>query len=373
MPRSEDPLVLIVFSGESVGGAEMVILRLLPALEERGWRFLFWVPSPSALRDELAARGYEVHGAPRPVTGFSLAALRTEPGLRRRAARAPRYLAGLRRLIRERRPALVHANSIYNAPEAALAKAAGARVLLYVHEILQDSRKGRLAPRIGLAASDTVVACSRAAGAAFARSPKLRIVYGGVQAPEQAPDHPADPGPMVVGSVGVIARRKGTDVLLEAARLVRDETEAIEFRLVGAASEPLDRAWAEALLADLPPGVGHVPRADVERELAGWSALAIASRVDPFPTVVLEAMAAGLPIVGTKVGGIGEQVGAEGGVLVEPEDPRALADALLELKRDPERRLALGAAARARVIREFPLERQVAGLHDAYEATLVKR
>lgn len=80
---------------------------------------------------------------------------------------------------------------------------------------------------------------------------------------------------------------------------------------------------------------------------AGADALALPSRADASPWVVLEALAAGLPVLATKVGAIPEMVG-EAGVLVEPEDPAALRAGLRELA-DPERRALLAAAAPGRV------------------------
>ena len=81
------------------------------------------------------------------------------------------------------------------------------------------------------------------------------------------------------------------------------------------------------------------------------------SRADNLPLAVLEAMAAGLPVVGTRVGGIPELVvDGETGVLVEPEDPPALAEALDSLAASPELRRELGRAGRARGIEHFSPE-----------------
>ena len=85
------------------------------------------------------------------------------------------------------------------------------------------------------------------------------------------------------------------------------------------------------------------------------------SRADNLPLSILEAMAAGLPVVGTRVGGIPELI-VDGvtGFVVEPESPRALADALEQLAASPERRQASSAARRAERVAEHFSPEQVA-------------
>ena len=78
------------------------------------------------------------------------------------------------------------------------------------------------------------------------------------------------------------------------------------------------------------------------------------SRADNLPLAILEAMAAGLPVIGTRVGGIPELVlDGETGLLVEPERPQELADALDSLAKSRERRLELGRRGRERVQEHF--------------------
>jgi glycosyltransferase involved in cell wall biosynthesis len=89
-----------------------------------------------------------------------------------------------------------------------------------------------------------------------------------------------------------------------------------------------------------------------------------ATRADNHPLAVLEALACGTPVVSAHVGGIGEQLRGDTGLLVEPEDPAALAAAVSELLADDERRQRMGAAAAADAGARFGLESQV----DAYVA-----
>jgi glycosyltransferase involved in cell wall biosynthesis len=84
------------------------------------------------------------------------------------------------------------------------------------------------------------------------------------------------------------------------------------------------------------------------------------------PIGVLEALACGVPQVATAVGGTPEVVVGETGLLVPPADPRALAEAAVELLRDPARRAALAAASRARHAAHFTVGRMVAETADIY-------
>jgi len=91
------------------------------------------------------------------------------------------------------------------------------------------------------------------------------------------------------------------------------------------------------------------------------------SRQDPFPIAMLEAMAHGLPVVGTRIDGIAEQIAPTCGVLMPPESPVALADAIVALARQSVTdRAAMGAAARKRVADCFSIDRQAMQLAEAY-------
>jgi glycosyltransferase involved in cell wall biosynthesis len=362
--------VLVIFHEEQLGGATRSTLRLIPLLREQGWDFAFWAPKPSPLTDRLHGLGVEVHGAPR-VVSYGLTSLRAPPGGARRLLRLPGYLASLRSLVRELDPVLVHANSLYSLAEATAARAAGARILFYVYEIVPRGWKGAAARRLAGGVSRQTVAISEASASSLAIGrARPTTIFGGAPLPPRPVALRRDPRPFVVGTVGVVARRKGSDLFVEAARRVRTARPETRFRMVGAVRGPRDAAWQQSLIRQARDvGVEHVEQANVQRELATWDAFVLPSRKDPFPIAMLEAMASGLPVIGTRSGGISEQVAAGCGMLVPPEDPRALAEAIVELMQLPyEVRRSMGEKARARVEERFTLEHQADGLHRAYLA-----
>jgi glycosyltransferase involved in cell wall biosynthesis len=109
-----------------------------------------------------------------------------------------------------------------------------------------------------------------------------------------------------------------------------------------------------------------VARQDVAARLRGADIYIHATKADNHPLAVLEALACGLPVVASRVGGIPEQLTEETGVLVEPGDPQALAAAIAALHDDPEQRARMGAAAAADARERFGLEQQVDAYLDLY-------
>jgi glycosyltransferase involved in cell wall biosynthesis len=93
----------------------------------------------------------------------------------------------------------------------------------------------------------------------------------------------------------------------------------------------------------------------------------LTSRSEAFPNSVIEAMAAGLPLVVTNVGGVAELIDhRRNGVLVPPDDPRAVAAALRELMTNPQQAAALGEAARQTVEARFSFDRMVRSFEELY-------
>jgi glycosyltransferase involved in cell wall biosynthesis len=363
---------LVIFHEATVGGATRSVLRAVPHLLERGWDLRFHVADPSPLADELRAEGWKVSGAERHV-GFSLKWLRHEGTAAHKLRTMPGWFASIRRAVGEHRPAVVHCNSLYTLADAVAVRAQRVPVLLHVHEILPATWKGDAARRVIAAAGIEVAAVSQASAEKFAGPgrPVPRIIYESTTLPDAVVPRSNGATPFRVGSVGAVSPRKGTDLYVEAAARVRAQAPEVEFDLVGAA-ESIHGTWCDDVLRrarDI--GIDYRERDDVFARLQSWDALVTPSRYDPFPLVVLEAMASGRPVVGTRVDGIAEQVTAETGVLAEPEDAESLAAAILDLaRRSPEERARMGAAGRERVRTRFTPEPQADAIERAYEAAI---
>ncbi len=140
-------------------------------------------------------------------------------------------------------------------------------------------------------------------------------------------------------------RDKGHDVLLEALA----KLDHLDWRLTCVGSVDRDPGWASGLPADervtfTGPRVG----ADLAATYASSDLLVLPTRRESYGMVVVEAQARGVPVVASDVGGVAEALGDGGGLLVPPDDPGALADAIRRWLEEPELRASLRTASRAR-------------------------
>ncbi len=292
--------------------------------------------------------------------------------------------AAFRRLVnyvRERKIDLVHAHLTYAAIWSALLSRktkipsiATLHVAPSATRALQTSRRHRLMTNLRDRVmrfvlrrwSSRVVTVSDALGRVYRELDPV-TVHNGIELERfahepVAKNDPAEP-PTVV-TVSVLRPAKGIEVLIEAARSVV----GARFLIIG--DGPMRAEWTE-LAARLGVGdrirwAGH--RRDVDALLAGCDLFVHPSLDDAFPTVLLEAMAAGLPVVASDVGGIPEIV--EDGVtgrLVPPGDAGQLAAAINELLAHP---TSMGDAGRARAQREFTTEAWIARLDRVYREVL---
>jgi glycosyltransferase involved in cell wall biosynthesis len=177
----------------------------------------------------------------------------------------------------------------------------------------------------------------------------------------------------VVGTVGNLTAKKDHVTLLRAAAELRRGRPDLRLVLIG--SGPLERDLRRAVdQLELQGCVSMLgSRADVADLLAGFDVFALSSRHEGLPIALLEAMAAGVGCVATRVGGVPEVVtdGVDG-LLVEPGEPAALATAIARLLDDAELRAELGARAR-RTAGGFDLGAAVARTQAVYDEVLCLR
>jgi glycosyltransferase involved in cell wall biosynthesis len=215
-------------------------------------------------------------------------------------------------------------------------------------------------------AVDVVIAISEGVRAALMQAGvdpfRIRVVPSGID-PERVEAAPGmriatrrawgiDDGEVLVLVLGVLERRKGHAVLLEAARRLGSTVPPVRYVFCGEGGE------REALAAAAEPLGDRVRFAGFQRDVAACLAaadiVALPSLHEGLGVAALEAMAAGQPVVASRVGGLAEVViPDETGLLVPREDPAALAAALSRLIGDPVARARLGAAGRARVLADY--------------------
>jgi glycosyltransferase involved in cell wall biosynthesis len=210
------------------------------------------------------------------------------------------------------------------------------------------------------------VTCSefnRSTLAAIAPGARVHRMYHGV---DHALFHPkrraAHATQAVILSVGRLREKKGLDTLIDACRVLRRRGEAFRCEIVGYGEEH-DRLQSHISMHGLTDTVRLLGKLTREQVIECYARAAVyvqPSRIaadgdrDGIPNVLLEAMAMGVPVVATNVSGIPELVNdGRNGLVVCPDDPVALADAIARLLREPDLRTALASHARETVTRSF--------------------
>lgn len=183
--------------------------------------------------------------------------------------------------------------------------------------------------------------------------------------------HGIKPDENVVGAIGRLVAFKGFSVLLEAAALLKDKRRRFKVMIVGRGPEEenLKKRRAELGIKDVVIMPGFVP--DISPYFAASDVFIVPSIREPFGLIVLQAMAAGRPVIGANAGGIPEIIrDGTTGVLVPPNDASALADAIEGLLDDADRRRRLAAAAGQDLRERFSIAMMVAKTQEIYERCL---
>ena len=203
----------------------------------------------------------------------------------------------------------------------------------------------------------------------FARGRIVRV-FNGIATEGFPPRQPATGPPRII-SVGRYVEKKGFADLIEACRLLRDRGRRFDCAIVGGG--PLENVLRtrieRASLGEMVRVLGPQPQHEVRDLLAGSEIFVLASvpettgGSDNLPTVILEAMLTGLPVVSTRVAGIPEMVSdGETGLLVGAKEPTALAMAMERLLADPALAKRMGARGRQVAMQKFAIEKTVGTL-----------
>jgi glycosyltransferase involved in cell wall biosynthesis len=188
--------------------------------------------------------------------------------------------------------------------------------------------------------------------ASIAPGSRLVVIPNPVEVPPWQATLEDDPPAVLF--LGVIKEHKGVHDLLRAWPAVRAAIPAARLVLAGSGDVDEARALARDLgVQDSVETPGWIVGAAKQTVLRRAWVFALPSYFEGLPMSILEAMAAGVPVVATKVGGIPMAIDERCGALIQPRDAAALSQSLVEILGDASRRKALGAAARERAARQF--------------------
>jgi len=298
-----------------------------------------------------------------------------------RRVSALRQLIAFARWCRQVEARVVHACELYaNLFALPGATLAGAPVRIGNRRELAtaDKSAAQLAcQRTAYRLAHVVVANSDAASALLRREGvpphKIRTIANGLDITQFAPPaHRPDVRRILI--VANLRPEKGHDLLIDASVRIADRHPAVEFQVAGDGplrDDLIARAVANGV-RDRFHFLGH--RNDVPALLAASDLFVLPSRSEASPNAVIEAMAAGLPVVASRMGGIPELITpGVTGELVPPGDATGLAECLMSLIERPAHRHALGSAARAHVARRYSFDRMVASFEELYLSLLESR
>jgi glycosyltransferase involved in cell wall biosynthesis len=297
------------------------------------------------------------------------------------------------RFARAQQVDLVHSNALTVIEGGLASRRLGLPHVWHVRELIGPGEPFRLlleGPRLGrfLARHASVVVANSDVTADrlrdwLAPTPRLlETVWNGIDVRAITPRDSRDNGPPVVGMVAnLTSQMKKHALFIEAAARV-DRSIPAEFRIYGYDPSEggrrsggayvdglLDRIRAHGL-GDRVTFAGHRPTDQIMSRIA---MLVHPCEHESFGRAVVEAMAAGLPVVGVSGGGVGAiVVDNRTGLLVAPDDPDQMARAIEQLLKNPELRKEMGSAGRKRAVDQFSLEASADGILKAYETAMAR-
>ena len=358
--------ILYLDSGSGMGGGQRSLLLLLKHLDATRFH-----PFLGCLGDSMLAAAARKAG--HPVIPLNLPRQHDKGDKVRRftyddIARDLRQLKGIFQLLwvlEEKQIDLIHANSL------AAGLIGGVAAKLYGVPIVMHKRYATaygVLDRICEALLDRVILVSEATRWRFAPPSKQALIYNGVELSAFQPssqvetlrtDLNLDPDATLIGIVTRITPEKGIHTLIEATAKLK-KSPNIQLLVVGGPYFPKDTEYIDSLkarakklgIADRVIFTGFLE--DTAAILSLLDIVLLASTIpEACPRTIIEAMAAGAPVIATPLGGSKELVTPETGLLVPAEDADAFATAITQLAEDTQRRMRMGKACRLRAEQLF--------------------
>ena len=349
------------------GGEELILREILLGLVQRGWRCLLAYHEWGELIPE-----YE-------MAGVSCRRFYLDPATLRQASGFGASVIGQALWARREGVVLYHCNSYFRAFHALAVKRLGGFAATCHFHIPPPEHYVSRQYRWGLERMDGLIAVSGRLASEWSRAlgmarDRIVVLHNGIDTNRFRPDGAARASGrralgvaddcFVIGYCGRLIPQKGAEMLVRAVAQLAPAHPAIKLLIVGSdiqslhhqpeRLEPQLRALAQRLgIVDRTDFLGT--RRDVERWYNAMDVLVVPSLYsDPLPTVVLEGLACGRPVVGSRMGGIPEMLaGPLAQLLVPADDVDALAATLQRLARDPQWRAGMGRLGREAVERDF--------------------
>jgi glycosyltransferase involved in cell wall biosynthesis len=360
--------VLLIIDDASVGGGQQHVLWLAERLDKEKFIVEVACEGTGYLAEQVTLRGLPFHplsmaNAVNPVTLFHTL-----------------------RIMRKAKPDIIHTHGGTAGLFGRLAGfLAGVKVLVHtyhgIHYLHYDGWWIRtiykLADRLLASLTSTVICVAKkdvelALRHGIAKTAKVEIVYNGIDIDRyQRPKCQTGDGQAIVGTIGRLHVQKGHRYLIEAAAKVVARDSNVRFRIIGEGElmTPLRQRVRELQIEENVEFLGS--RHDIPEQLATMDVFVLASIWEGMPIVLLEAMAARIPIVATNVDGVSELiVHRQTGFLVDPANATSLARGIETLLTDKTLAYTISANAYKKVNKEFSLQTMVTRIESVYERCL---
>jgi glycosyltransferase involved in cell wall biosynthesis len=366
--------ILTVNNTADIYGASRCLERVFGRFAEDGHEVHAVLPEHGPLAELLQAHGIAVH-IHQGLSTIDRAQLKTPIGALRFAVMFPVSVIWLAALIVRLHIDVVHSNTVVLPSPALAAALTGRKHVWHVRELLGEfGALWKPFQRYVHGLSAAIVAISKCTQDQFDMKlrDKIQVIYDGIDAADGRVDLERSgafrarfaTAERLVGVVGRIKfHRKGQEVLIRAACMVKERFPSVHYVVIGSASPGNEDhvTWLKALIAEC----GLQEAATLTGDMTGLPdlfaamdiAVAPSVQAEPFGCVVMEAMAVGTPVLGSRGGGIAEQIAdGETGILFTPGDEKELAAALERLLGDEALRERMGAAGPAHVKARFHLD-----------------
>lgn len=290
--------------------------------------------------------------------------------------------------LRKRDIDLVHTNTIQaQLCGSIVAKLIGAKLVCHDHNIQPQGMRRRIISIIGNIFPDGIITVSNAVRNSYLpyilHPEKITTVHNGIDVGKMNLSHKCvdirkeyeiPEEAIIIAMASVLRPWKGHETFLRAASIIKRNCRDVRFLIVGGEFLDKERGYKDYLV-NLGSQLGLEDRViftgfrrDVIDILSQVDLLVSASILpDPFPTVILEAMALGIPVVATHVGGVPEMV-MEGvtGYLLPPSDPPEMAEKIMLLLKNPIKRKEMGSMAQQSVKDRFTMDKFISGIESIY-------
>ena len=363
--------ILILHGSSDLYGASKILLVTVKLLKKRGHIPVVVLSNNGPLVHELTQAGIEVVFV---RLGILRRKYKSLSGMVNRIFVLRKAYPAIKKLITERNTDIVYSNTTAVLAGAFAARSTKTRHIWHVHEIIETPRWlyyfiGKLLGNY----CETVIVVSEAVKKSWQQlvpANKIQVIYNGIDyapyllpADELRRELNIDNNTIVIGMIGRVHYWKGQDYFLAIAGALSRKFNHLRFVMIGDAFPGYEYLYdqleglkktenIESIVSDL----GY--RSDVAILLPGFDILVLPSQLaDPFPTVILEAMASAKPVVATSQGGALEMIDdGQTGILIPVRNAERAAQLMEKMITDTATRVTMGEAARKKVLNQFSFE-----------------